>query len=52
MASTTAMVLCLEGIGAMTVGVLFYLEPRNGWDLLAVAALIIGIGIARRPRAA
>jgi len=47
-ASLAAVILCLEGVGAMTVGALFYAETRDAWDLGAIVLIVTGIGSAQR----
>ena len=47
-ASLAAVILCLEGVGAMTVGALFYAESRDVWDLSAVILIVSGIALAKR----
>ena len=47
-ASLAAVILCLEGVGAMTVGALFYAEARGVLDLVAVLCIIGGIALAQR----
>ena len=50
-ASLAAVILCLEGVGAMTVGALFYAETRDAWDLGAVVLIVAGIALAQRDAA-
>ena len=50
-ASLAAVILCLEGVGAMTVGALFYAENRDVWDLSAVILIVSGIALAQRDAA-
>jgi len=50
-ASLAAVILCLEGVGAMTVGALFYAENRDIWDLSAVILIVSGIALAQRDAA-
>lgn len=45
--SLTAVILCLEGVGAMTVGALFYSESRSCLDGVAVLLIVSGIGLAQ-----
>ena len=40
--------MCLEGVGAMAVGALFYAEARGLFDLVAVALIVLGIALAQR----
>ena len=47
-ASLAAVILCLEGVGAMTVGALFYAETRDVWDLGAIVLIVTGIALAQR----
>ena len=47
-ASLAAVILCLEGVGAMTVGALFYAETRDAWDLGAIVLIVTGIALAQR----
>ena len=47
-ASLAAVILCLEGVGAMTVGALFYAETRDAWDLGAIVLVVTGIALAQR----
>lgn len=46
--SLAAVILCLEGVGAMAVGALFYAEARGLFDLVAVALIVLGIALAQR----
>ncbi len=46
-ASLAAVILCLEGVGAMAVGALFYAENRSWLDGLAVLFIVSGIGLAQ-----
>jgi drug/metabolite transporter (DMT)-like permease len=46
--SLAAVILCLEGVGAMAVGALFYAEARGLFDLFAVILIIAGIALAQR----
>ena len=46
--SLAAVILCLEGVGAMSVGAAFYAESRTGWDLLAVVMIVCGIALAQK----
>lgn len=46
--SLAAVILCLEGVGAMAVGALFYSEARGLFDLFAVILIIAGIALAQR----
>jgi multidrug transporter EmrE-like cation transporter len=41
-------ILCLEGVGAMAVGALFYAEARGLFDLIAVVLIVTGIALAQR----
>ena len=50
-ASLAAVILCLEGVGAMTVGALFYAEDRDARDLGADALIVAGIALAQREAA-
>ena len=47
-ASLAAVILCLEGVGAMTVGAIFYAETRDAWDLGAIVLIVTGIALAQR----
>ena len=38
--SLAAVILCLEGVGAMAVGALFYAEARGPFDLVAVILIV------------
>ena len=46
--SLAAVILCLEGVGAMAVGALFYAEARGLFDLIAVVLIVTGIALAQR----
>jgi len=46
-ASLAAVILCLEGVGAMAVGALFYAENRSWLDGFAVMFIVSGIGLAQ-----
>jgi len=46
--SLAAVILCLEGVGAMVVGALFYAEARGLFDMVAVALIVLGIALAQR----
>ena len=46
--SLAAVILCLEGVGAMAVGALFYAEARGPFDLIAVILIVLGIALAQR----
>jgi drug/metabolite transporter (DMT)-like permease len=45
--SLAAVILCLEGVGAMAVGALFYFETRSWLDGFAVLLIVSGIGLAQ-----
>ena len=45
--SVTAVVLCLEGVGAMAVGAWFYAEPRGMIDLVGVLAIVAGVALVQ-----
>lgn len=45
--SLAAVILCLEGVGAMAVGALFYSESRGWLDGCAVMLIVSGIGLAQ-----
>ena len=45
--SLAAVMLCLEGVGAMTVGALFYAENRSWLDGFGVMLIVSGIGLAQ-----
>lgn len=49
--SLAAVILCLEGVGAMAVGALFYSESRDYLDAVAVIFIIGGIALAQRSHA-
>ena len=49
--SLAAVILCLEGVGAMAVGALFYAESRGPFDLVAVVLIVSGIALAQRQMA-
>ena len=46
--SVSRLILCLEGVGAMAVGALFYAEARGLFDLIAVVLIVTGIALAQR----
>ena len=46
--SLAAVILCLEGVGAMAVGALFYAEARGLFDLIAMVLIVTGIAVAQR----
>jgi len=46
-ASLAAVILCLEGVGAMVVGALFYAESRSWLDALAVLLIVGGIALSQ-----
>lgn len=50
--SLAAVILCLEGVGAMAVGALFYSETRSWLDGFAVVLIVSGIGLAQYKKAA